>query len=527
MEIYDLDTEPMHPHQATGIVYQEKIEQILSDLNNSFSVLVVCDKRIVPYIQGNLVERMSMKGLEPVSLIQSNQILNMDIMRSAESSNMLKELSGFSDKQRVVMLPHLDLLTTVEEGFLSQHTRDVILQALYINEMGACLLGFRDPGLNIPPVMERFFDSVVQIDTMNPDKFLSVISQSQARCFNRDLIEDSLQMQIFQAISGLNVVEFLKLVNHIETHSGELPYEEDEQKEHLQKIFYDIRKYTARGQAKTIIPSDVRIGGYHDVQQRIHDELIKLIKMRRKSKDKNVIKRIDQIIPRGIMFEGPPGTGKTYFARWIASEIQATLYLVNGPELKSKWFGESEHRVREIFLKARKTAPSLIVFDEFDSLAGMRGSGRSSSEATDSIVNQLLTEMDGFQEGELCLVVATTNRLDMIDHAFLRPGRFEFVYHIDYPKTLQDRKEILQIYIDEFDIPLDASLLDRLVSATEKPGINRSFSCDELKGICRKLSRKILLTEKTLDEKLIDETIFEFSEERITLYRQNPIDIEP
>ncbi len=78
---------------------------------------------IVPYIQGNLVERMSMKGLEPVSLIQSNQILNMDMMRSAESSNMLKELSSFSDKQRVVMLPHLDLLTTVEEGFLSQHTR--------------------------------------------------------------------------------------------------------------------------------------------------------------------------------------------------------------------------------------------------------------------------------------------------------------------------------------------------------------------------------------------------------------------
>ncbi len=517
MEVYDLDTDPMHPHQASGKVYQEKIDRIITDLGNAFSVLVVCDKRIGSYIQGNLVEYMPMHGLEPICPVDPNNVLSMDVMR-APDSKMLEALSSFADKQKVVILPHLDLLTTVEEGRLSLFTRDIILQALYINEMDACLLGFRDPSLNIPPVIERFFDTVIRVDAMSPDTFLSVLSQDQARCFNRDLIDDSLRMQLYQAISGLNVVEFLKLMNRIETRFGELPYEEEEQVEHLEKIFSDIRRFTARGQAKTSIPSDVKIGGYHEVRGRIHKEIIKLVRKRREATDEKVIEKIDRIIPRGIMLEGPPGTGKTYFAKWIASELQATLYLVNGPELKSKWFGESEQQVREIFIKARKTAPSLIVFDEFDSLAGSRGSGGSASETTDSIVNQLLTEMDGFQKEELCLVVATTNRRNLIDSAFLRPGRFEFVYHIGYPGSARDRAEILEIYVNEFEIPLDDVLFERLVGATGETPAGRPFSGDELKGICRKFTREILLSETVPDEAFMETVIREFNEERKELF---------
>ena len=135
-----------------------------------------------------------------------------------------------------------------------------------------------------------------------------------------------------------------------------------------------------------------------------------------------------ELIPRGFIFYGPPGTGKTLFAKAIANQLNATIQVVSGPEVTDMYVGESERKLRELFAEARRNAPAVLVFDEFDSIAAQR-SGRDDggSRAGNAIVAQILTEMDGFRPDVPMLVIGTTNRLDIIDDALLRPSRFQAV----------------------------------------------------------------------------------------------------
>lgn len=149
--------------------------------------------------------------------------------------------------------------------------------------------------------------------------------------------------------------------------------------------------------------------------------------------------------PKGIMLYGPPGTGKTLLAKALAAESEANFIAIRGPELLSKWVGESEQGVREVFRKARQAAPSIVFFDEIDALAPSRGSG-SDSNVTERVVSQLLTEMDGIIPLNNVTVVAATNRLDLVDNALLRPGRFDKVVEIPLPDE-SARKQILQIHL--------------------------------------------------------------------------------
>ncbi len=141
--------------------------------------------------------------------------------------------------------------------------------------------------------------------------------------------------------------------------------------------------------------------------------------------------------PKGILLYGPPGTGKTLLAKAVATESQANFISVKGPELLSKWVGESEKAVREIFKKARQASPAIIFFDEFDSLASRRGA-HSDSSSTERVVNQLLTEIDGMMDLEDVVIIAATNRPDMVDPALLRPGRFDRIIFINSPKLDKD-----------------------------------------------------------------------------------------
>lgn len=144
---------------------------------------------------------------------------------------------------------------------------------------------------------------------------------------------------------------------------------------------------------------------------------------------------------RGILLYGPPGTGKTLLAKAAAHHFGLNFISVKGPEILSMWFGESERAVREIFKRARQVAPSIVFFDEIDSIAQRRGTGH---EAIDRVVNQLLTEMDGLSPLSGVLVMAATNRPDMLDTALLRPGRFDYKIFVGLP-DLEARKEILRI----------------------------------------------------------------------------------
>ena len=156
-------------------------------------------------------------------------------------------------------------------------------------------------------------------------------------------------------------------------------------------------------------------------------------------------------MPRGILLHGPSGTGKTLLAKAVATESEANFVSVRGPELLSKWVGESERGIREIFRRARQASPCVIFFDEIDSIAPIRGAGGETA-VTERVVSQLLTELDGMENMHGVVVLAATNRADMIDTALLRPGRFDKIIQIPLPDK-ESRKKILEINVK--DIPAD------------------------------------------------------------------------
>jgi transitional endoplasmic reticulum ATPase len=137
--------------------------------------------------------------------------------------------------------------------------------------------------------------------------------------------------------------------------------------------------------------------------------------------------------PKGIILYGPPGTGKTLLAKAVANESEANFISIKGPELLSKWVGESEKAVREIFRKARQASPAIIFLDEVDALTPTRGGGFGDSHVTERVISQMLTELDGLEELKDVVVIATTNRLDIVDSALLRPGRFDRLLKVPLP----------------------------------------------------------------------------------------------
>ena len=137
--------------------------------------------------------------------------------------------------------------------------------------------------------------------------------------------------------------------------------------------------------------------------------------------------------PKGALLFGPPGCGKTLMAKAIASECQANFISIKGPQLLTKWFGETEENIREIFNKARQSAPCVLFFDELDAIAGERGGDAAGSSISDRIVNQLLTELDGMGARKNVFVIGATNRPDTMDPAILRPGRLDQHIHISRP----------------------------------------------------------------------------------------------
>jgi len=177
-----------------------------------------------------------------------------------------------------------------------------------------------------------------------------------------------------------------------------------------------------------------------------------------------VFEHMNASAPKGILLYGPPGTGKTMLAKAVATESEANFINVKGPEFLSKWVGESEKAVRETFRKARQAAPCVIFIDEIDSIAPVRGGGLD-SQVTERVVSQMLTEMDGLESLNNVVVIAATNRPDMIDPALLRPGRFDRLVHVPMP-DLDARRSILRIHTRKKPLADDVNL-DELAKKTE------------------------------------------------------------
>lgn len=184
-------------------------------------------------------------------------------------------------------------------------------------------------------------------------------------------------------------------------------------------------------------PTFASFAGYHEVRKRA----VELIETQLKNREQLLAMGARPV--KGIIFTGPPGTGKTHLARVIAHESGASFYLISGPSIVSKWVGDSEQAIRRIFRAAAKKDGAIIFFDEIDSIAERRT--EESHEASRRLVAQLLTELDGFdQGGSNLIVIAATNRIESVDEALLRPGRFDWEIAFGMP-TAEDRLEILQL----------------------------------------------------------------------------------
>lgn len=246
--------------------------------------------------------------------------------------------------------------------------------------------------------------------------------------------------------------------------------EEEIPKEVLQKMI--IKKADFKEALKEIQPSALRevlvqvpnitwedIGGLESPKQ----ELREAVEWPLKYPDN--FEKFGVKPPKGVLIYGPPGTGKTLLAKAVANESDSNFIAVKGPELLSKWVGESEKGVREVFRKARQTAPTVIFFDEIDSIASTRGGSSSDSGVTQRVVNQLLTEIDGMEELQDVAVIAATNRVDILDPALVRPGRFDRHIKVEAPDE-KARLAIFKVHTGKMPLAKDVDL-EKLAKISE------------------------------------------------------------
>jgi transitional endoplasmic reticulum ATPase len=241
------------------------------------------------------------------------------------------------------------------------------------------------------------------------------------------------------------------------------------------------------------------IGGLEEVKQELREAVEWPLK------NPEVFKRMGIKPPKGILLYGPPGCGKTLLAKAVATESEANFISIKGPEVFSKWVGESEKAIREVFRKARMAAPAVIFFDEIDSLVPRRGLGFADSGVTERVISQLLTEMDGIVTLENVVVMAATNRPDIIDPAVLRPGRFDRLIYVPEPDE-KSRLQIFKIHTKNMPLAKDVSL-ETLAAMT------KHYSGADIEAVCREAAMQAL--RRDLNAKEVTMMDFEEALKRI------------
>ena len=228
------------------------------------------------------------------------------------------------------------------------------------------------------------------------------------------------------------------------------------------------------------------VGGLDDAKQELQEAVEWPLKY------PETFERLGVQPPRGILLYGSPGTGKTLLAKAVASESEANFISVKGPELLSKWVGESEKGVREVFRKAKQTAPTVIFFDEIDSIASTRSGSDSDSGVTKRVVNQLLTEMDGLEELEDVAIIAATNRPDIIDPGLMRPGRFDRHIKVDVPSE-EARVAIFEVHTKNMPLASDVDL-KKLAKNTD------GYVGADIEAVCREAAMLTLRNDMKAEE---------------------------
>lgn len=416
----------------------------------------------------------------------------------------------------IVFIDEIDAIATKREETKGEVEKRVVAQLL------ALMDGLKNRGrvvviaaTNVPNILDPAlrrpgrFDRELEISVPNEEGRLNILkihTRNMPLSKDVDLKDISKKTHGFVGadLAALSKESAMIVLRRI---LPDLKYDKEEAipKEILAKL--KITKADFREALKVVRPSALRevfidvpnvkwedVGGLEDVRQ----ELAEAVEWPLNHPD--AFKRMGVTPPKGILLYGAPGTGKTLLAKAVAHESEANFISVKGPELLSKWVGESEKAVREIFKKARQTAPTIIFFDEIDSLVPRRGAS-SDSHVSERVVNQLLTEIDGLEDLHDIVIIGATNRPDMVDTALLRPGRFDRIILTPVPDE-KTREAIFNVHTN--GMPINGVTNTELAAATE------GYAGADIEAVCREAAIIALRTDikaKEINKKHFDEAL--------------------
>ena len=435
-------------NEAVQIAYRHELQQIAKFLKHGLSVLILCDKILTEHIYKYVC---SMAGKQPVLVDEQpppppetpgNRRAAFDQGQSGPAAGLDQLLT---DKLRDLKVGEILVLRSVD--LLDSPPLIEILYRVTGRGQRPQLLGFLDPSLEAKKVLTDRF--AVHAGIMGLPRYIQpdpnagrvhtvtrLITAQEQDCFA------SLDAEgLYKNVAGLNAIQFRSAMQYVGATVA--PHSEP-------RVIYDeIRNFKRSSSGEIEIP-DIGfddIGGYEHVKQ----ELMRIITLVTGGLVGMDEAQREKLIPRGFIFHGPPGTGKTLFAKAIANAMNATIQMVSGPEIMDKYVGQSESNLRQIFATARRNAPSVIFFDEFDSIASQRSTyADGGARVNNAVVAQLLTELDGFREGQSVLLIGTTNRLDIIDEALLRPSRLKPI-EIKLPDYTA-RRSVAAIHAGKFGV---------------------------------------------------------------------------
>ncbi|WP_250286628.1 ATP-binding protein [Frankia sp. CiP1_Cm_nod2] len=478
--------ETLSEREAVLIAHDMEINRAAAYLESGMSVLVRCEKLLVEHLAHEIAGRSGrpQRTLRPVGGAGApgmpsglGEATPLGGGRRAELLAALQAAVTDAKPGDVVVVPHLDLLAGGSDAALTSEARE-LTDVLY--ERSACvLLAFTDPSLVIPEVLANRFAVRLSIEILPREVATgsgarvpvgrALVTRGEAELFDGFDATD-----LYKYVAGMNAVR-LRNALRFAYHQHRPTLRQGDRRPTFADLRHELRVFKARTSSSFEVPNVPfsAIGGYADVKA----ELTRALTIIGGAVDLPAHLRHD-LVPRGFIFHGPPGTGKTLFAKAVAARLAATILVVSGPEVTDMYVGESERKIRDLFAEARRNAPAVVVFDEFDSIAARRtGRDDGGSRAGNAIVAQLLTELDGFRPEVPVLIIGTTNRIDLIDDALLRPSRFRPI-RIDLPDE-DARREIVRVHAGHFGIPVSPVLVDAIARATE--GLNG----DEIRSVFR------------------------------------------
>jgi transitional endoplasmic reticulum ATPase len=395
-------------------------------------------------------------------------------LKKIHISDLLRSMLRSKDKNKRSEIVHNYLCVTFD-SFKSEMPSlfyEKVIRLLVDEIMNLLPFDLDDPESNVSA--EQQINERLSAIKENPDDFIKRISKEA-------LLDDIADITYGFVGADLAALAREAAMNALRRYLPEIDLEKPIPIELLEKmeVTMDDFKNAHRG----IEPSALReffveipkvswedVGGLEDIKQSLKEAVEWPLTQ------PEVFKRMGIHAPRGILLYGPPGTGKTLLAKAVAHESKANFISIKGPEVLSKWVGESEKAVRELFKKARQVAPTIVFLDEIDSIAPRRGAFEG-SHVTESVVNQLLTSIDGLESMEGVVVIGATNRPDIIDPGLLRPGRFDRLLLIPAPDTIS-RLAIFKIHTSDMPLAKDVSL-DELAEKTV------GYSGADIDAICR------------------------------------------